>query len=625
MDNTRNDGSVCFEWNGIARLYINLNESLAPIKCYTVNWQALAENVVPTDCFDLGEDHWFGGGLTKNNDWPFSKASFDFEPFITGDARIEQFGNAIKRYFINSRGIAIEVDDKTPLYISMNHNNSKQFCLKAKNDVFAFVNRLTPLPELNYKICAGDNMMDLHLKMTEKSLWDGLKEHDIDIFHNLLEEPVWQVPTAGDEKMSESAIFNYTEDVSKMGFMKQGHVLINEYWQKDVGDYTLDTERFQTFEETVKTSHRRGFKIVLTVQPFISTESPSFAEAVSKKLLIYERLSERSIPALTRYKSSTSAGVIDVTNNASIPWLLSKLEHLKKAYQIDSFYFDFGNAYNMPHYYQCSKTLDNPDQFKSIFLSYLEESVQMIGVTGSVTVPRPPAFLSLPPVNSSWEGLQSIIPTVLSYGVIGFPFILPGAVGGDFLLPANETKMVTFYSLEEPPLPDEELYVRWMQLATFLPVIRFRHLPSWYKDERVLELAKELTAIRQRTVIPIIRKYSDEAMNSGLPIVRPLWMLDSEDPSCLHVDDEFSVGNDIIVAPILQKGATKREGNIDLNSVLINFVIFFFFFKTVYLPTGVWKDGIDGSLRKGNRWIHNYRVEQNKVAYFVKMPDNTRF
>lgn len=46
---------------------------------------------------------------------------------------------------------------------------------------------------------------------------------------------------------------------------------------------------------------------------------------------------------------------------------------------------------------------------------------------------------------------------------------------------------------------------------------------------------------------------------------------------------------------------------------------------SVYLPQGVWKDGVDGSLRKGSRWIHNYRVPADKIAYFVKMPDNTRF
>lgn len=45
----------------------------------------------------------------------------------------------------------------------------------------------------------------------------------------------------------------------------------------------------------------------------------------------------------------------------------------------------------------------------------------------------------------------------------------------------------------------------------------------------------------------------------------------------------------------------------------------------VYLPQGVWKDGVDGSMRKGSRWIHNYRVPEEKIAYFVKMPDDTRF
>lgn len=49
-------------------------------------------------------------------------------------------------------------------------------------------------------------------------------------------------------------------------------------------------------------------------------------------------------------------------------------------------------------------------------------------------------------------------------------------------------------------LPDKELYIRWLQLATFLPVIRFTYLPSKYKDDSVLELAKSLTALRAKTV-----------------------------------------------------------------------------------------------------------------------------
>lgn len=88
-------------------------------------------------------------------------------------------------------------------------------------------------------------------------------------------------------------------------------------------------------------------------------------------------------------------------------------------------------------------------------------------------------------------------------------------------------------------------------------------------------------------VNPLLKKYAREALDSGLPLVRPLWMLDPLDPACRLLADEFSVGEELIVAPVLQPGSTERE---------------------VYLPTGVWKDGIDGSLRKGSRWIHMYKA-----------------
>lgn len=531
--------------------------------CYAIRWQSLDINHYPEDCFDFtaSKGHWYGGGITKANEWPFDEATFEFTPFITGDANTQQFGNALKRYFISSAGVSIQIDDRTPLYINMNAKQSPhQFCMKAMNDNFAFVNRLTDRPELNYKICIASNMKVLHQELTQQSLWDGLKESDIQIVHSILEEPVWQISAANIGQLSESSIYNYTEDVIEMGFLRLGHVLINEFWQKEIGDFALDVERFPTLENTVNILQRRGFKVVFSIQPFISTNSVNFAKSVSKKYLIYERLSERTIPALTRYKGSPSSGVLDVTNNASIPWLVNQLNQIVSTYKINSFYVDYGTAYNMPHYYQCSKSLINPDQYKSIFTASIVEQLPIFGVSGAVTVPKPPAFLGLPPVNSSWEGLQSIITTALSYGIIGFPFILPGPVGGDFQLPpGNVTTILSYQSLSQPPLPEPELFIRWLQLATFLPSIRYSHLPSEYKSNMVTEVAKELTSIRQKTVITILKKYVNDALNEGIPLLRPLWMLDINDPACLIVNDQFSIGEELIVAPILTKGQTKRE------------------------------------------------------------------
>ena len=80
-------------------------------------------------------------------------------------------------------------------------------------------------------------------------------------------------------------------------------------------------------------------------------------------------------------------------------------------------------------------------------------------------------------------------------------------------------------------------------------------------------------------------------------------MLDPFDKQVLEVDDEFCVGDELLVAPILSSNGRERE---------------------VYLPKGVWKDGIDGSLRKGGRWIHHHRVRIDQIAYFIRMPDGTR-
>ncbi|XP_034946415.1 myogenesis-regulating glycosidase-like isoform X2 [Chelonus insularis] len=589
--------SVCLEWLHYSRLYLT-HAKREGMHCYYLTWQSLNPSFNPKDCFDWSSrrGHWYGGGQIHNMAYPLEQGKLELSPFITGDIRRNPFGNVLKRYFLNSRGATILVDSETPLYISINANKTKEFCLQAKHDEFAYINHLTQLPQLNYSICATDNMKNLHSSIAEKSLWDGLKPDELRAVDVLLSEPIWQIsPT------NEATVYNYTEDIIALGFLRQGHVLLSEEWQPSTGDFILDESRFKSMEETIDIIRRRGFRIVFTIQPFISTESINFRDAVTNRLLISERGSDPRIPALTRYHQSNSAGVLDITNNKTLPWLLKKLEPLLKKYHIESFYLDLGTAYDMPHYYKCQEPLTNPDHYKTLFTKAIIGSIPVLGVSAAITRPKAPVFVSLPPFPSSWKAIKTVIPTILSYGMIGFPFVLPGAVGGDIALPMSDNNPNNDFHVN---LPDKELYIRWLQLSTFLPVIRFTHLPSKYADDSVLEMTKTLTSLRQKTVTPLLKKYANETLDSGLPIIRPLWMLDPMDPACHVVVDEFSVGEELIVAPILYSGSRQRE---------------------VYLPAGVWRDGIDGSLRKGSRWIHNYRVAEDKVAYFVKMPDNTRF
>lgn len=93
------------------------------------------------------------------------------------------------------------------------------------------------MPILNYSICVSNNIKILHQFLTEKSLWDGLKEEDVDTVYSLLTEPVWQIGADRPELLTEAAVSNYTEDVITFGFLRQGHVVLNELWQKNMGKF----------------------------------------------------------------------------------------------------------------------------------------------------------------------------------------------------------------------------------------------------------------------------------------------------------------------------------------------------------------------------------------------------
>ncbi|XP_045501044.1 myogenesis-regulating glycosidase isoform X2 [Colias croceus] len=615
------DGSECLEWLSNLRFYLKClphDPGVDNTTCYSVHWKALRHDITPNDCFDWSETkvHWYGGGQSINLTWPLDSGAIDYTPFITGDMQKSQLGNVLTRYFINSKGAAIIIDDETPLYLAVN-NGKKQICIKAQFDEFAYANKLTEFPEMRYNICTSMDMKSLHSSIhshRRAPLWDGLKPADMQTLESLISEPVWQIAPRFKHELLAETISKYTEDVIDLGFLKQGHVLVNEFWQDEIGDFKVDVKRFSTLNTTVDKLHRRGFKVAFTVQPYISTESENFADTVQKRLLITERNGDRRIPALTRFKSVDSAGVLDVTDERAKAWIYDKLQVVMDEYHIDSFYFDLGTAYDMPYYYRCEKRLINPDQYKTAFIKAFEKNLNIIGVSSAVSLPRPPIFVSLPPFESSWEALQSVIPTMLTYGVNGYPFIMPGAVGGDIYWPGSEQFLPSAKgSLDANgtnttqengiALPEKELYMRWLQLATFLPVMKFTHLPSKYNDERVLEMAKNLTLLRQKLVTPLFLKYKREALEEGLPLVRPLW-LRAEGEAALQVRDEFAVGGDIVVAPVLQRGSTVRE---------------------VYLPSGLWQDGIDGSLRKGNRWMHEYKVPLDRVAYFIRKPDDMRF
>jgi alpha-glucosidase len=144
-----------------------------------------------------------------------------------------------------------------------------------------------------------------------------------------------------------------------------------------------------------------------------------------------------------------------------------------------------------------------------------------------------------------WECLRQTIPTVLGVGLSGIPYCGPD-IGG-------------FHGS-----PEAELYLRWFQLATFLPFFRthsaFITAPRepWAFGEEVLEIVREFLKLRYR-LLPYLYTLAWRASQSGAPLARPLFWEWEDDPALWSRQDSFLLGESLLVAPVLEPGVQRRR------------------------------------------------------------------
>ena len=213
--------------------------------------------------------------------------------------------------------------------------------------------------------------------------------------------------------------------------------------------------------------------------------------------------------------------------------------------------------------------------------SVAEHSSKFIAIDTAVGVKRIDAVYKILPLQTTWTSLQSIVPTVLSLGLIGYSAINIGSVGGS-RVPGDSFQ--------------RELYIRWLQLSAFMPVVEFDSPPgAETNDLDIIKLNKRLMKIRVSIVLPVLLRSLQLSRDSGQPIIRPLFMLD--DKASLDIKDQFAIGDDIVVAPIVHEDRAPRD---------------------IYLPSGWWRDELSASQLRGGKWLRNYSVPLDRVAFFTR-------
>ena len=140
--------------------------------------------------------------------------------------------------------------------------------------------------------------------------------------------------------------------------------------------------------------------------------------------------------------------------------------------------------------------------------------------------------------------MRSLIAEGIAQGLIGHPFNCPDMIGGGDL--AMFTDGVEL---------DQELFVRFAQCSALFPMMQFSLAPWRVLDEAHLAAVRAAVELRQ-SLLPEILTLADAAAVTGEPILRPLaYHFDGY----ADVHDEFLLGPEILVAPVLEAGATTRR------------------------------------------------------------------
>jgi alpha-glucosidase (family GH31 glycosyl hydrolase) len=127
-----------------------------------------------------------------------------------------------------------------------------------------------------------------------------------------------------------------------------------------------------------------------------------------------------------------------------------------------------------------------------------------------------------------------------------------------------------------------ELLIRWVQFGCFTPLMHAHgRMPQepWHYGDRVLDLYRAYVALHER-LVPYVRAAASTAARTGLPIVRPLCLIDPADPRGWTIADAYGYGPALWIAPVLDEGARERE---------------------VALPRGDWIEAWSGTHVRGGR------------------------
>jgi alpha-D-xyloside xylohydrolase len=388
-------------------------------------------------------------------------------------------------------------------------------------------------------------------------------------------------------------------------------IVIDYFHWTEQGNWEFDPELWPDPKAMCNELEEMGIRPVVSIWPTINPKSKNYEKMNEENMLVRTENGQYGI--FEFYGQQT---FIDVTNPNTRQYVWEQVKKTYYSYGIKTFWLDEAEPEVHPQQFRNLKfyvgngaqtALLYPYYYAKAFYDGLKEEgeEQIVSLTRAC-YPGSQKFGAIVwngDIQSTFRALRQSVVSGLSMSMCGIPW-WNSDIGG-------------FHQGDIESEYFKELIVRWFQFGVFSPVMRLhgsrkrtknqidRH-PGvkersggdneiWSFGEKNYDILKELIELRERLKLYII-KYMDIASETGKPLMRPMFFDFYNDSVCYELGDQYMFGEDILFAPIMEKGQTER---------------------TVYLPKGKWIRSLDKTIHDGGRYVV-CKAELDEFIAFVK-------
>ena len=459
------------------------------------------------------------------------------------------------------------------------------------------------------------------------------KDHvGLEVWENNLRASLWQMNTPKDLARSYTAQYGRLPKLPKWTYgtivgLQGGRKIVEDYvdsleasgtaisaiWVQDwvgrrrtfVGDqlkwyWEADEERYPNFKEFCQKMEARGIAVLGYINPMLTNDGALYKEADEKGYLVKDHTKKTYVIRMTGF----DVGLIDLTNPAARTWIKDIIKNNMIAYGLKGWMADFGEALPWdavlhsgisPQLYHNQYPVDwakvNREAIQEV---EQEEKIAFFSRSSFTGGSQYSTFYWAGDQMTSWQkndGLPSIVPALVSSGISGMS-INHADVGGF----AGFWKGGGLFAMRRK----EKLLQRHIELGVFSPLFRTHEgiIPQRniqvYSNTEIKAFYSKFSQIRTQ-LIPYLESIATEANLNGYPMARHLYLEFPNDNNCLSINNQFLLGDAILVAPYVKKGGKKHK---------------------IYLPKGEWRHLLTNEILKGGQF-HKVNAPIGTPSVFV--------